>query len=444
MLSCSSNLSEKSMLKIKYNILLPTLLIMYLMVFALFPVRAFAANNVDASIQAALAEYLQKYKSDEGITAIQASVLMPNQAQPRDYVIGTMSKEPNSDKATTNSIIQWGSITKAFTSSVLLKLELQSENKSLKKEFNLDQTVGYWLPEYFANKAWPQSWKKVKIKQLLNMTAGIPDILASKAFRKKYSEDFHHDFSLDETIQYVADLEKQAGCNASIHCFAPGTSYYYGNTGYLIAAKIAEKVSGDSFVNLMRLLLSDAASKSGANNIFYYHANLPTTIIEKMINGYYEYLPDQVFYIPSGTNVTTATLSVVAPAGGIVSSTHNMVLAVHALLNGKLLPPAKMAELNRFICTDEDSNKSICTPGQEVSLDLPGVNAYGLGTGAENGALGKTWVYQGSFIGYRSLYIWVKSDDILVGVTANSASTGKSDHLSALALKLYRIAKSAK
>jgi D-alanyl-D-alanine carboxypeptidase len=276
------------------------------------------------------------------------------------------------------------------------------------------------------------------------MTAGIPDILASKGFREKYSNDFHHNFTLDEVIQYVADLQKEMGCDSSIHCFYPGTNYYYSNTGYLIAAKIAEKVSGDSFTNLMKLFLSDVKSKSGAKDIFYYQTNLPTTIINRMINGYYEYLPDQVFNIPTGTNVTTATLSVGAPAGGIVSSTHDMVLAVHTLLTDKLLPYSKMAELNRFVCTNDDSNADICIPGQEVTLDVPGVDVYGFGTSAENDSdLGKIWGYQGSFIGYRSSYIWVKSEDIIIGVTANSAG-GKSDNLSSLALQLYQIVKSDK
>ena len=432
------------MLKITYNLKLLVLLTTHLVMLSLLPARTFAADNIDASIQAEMTNYLHKHKVDEGITAIQASVLTPNQTQPRDYVVGQISKKQNSDKASTDSIIQWGSITKAFTSSVLLQLESQSENGSLEKIFNLDQTIGYWLPEYFENKAWPQSWKNIKIRQLLNMTSGIPDILASKALREKYSNDFHHNFSFDEVIQYVADLEKELGCDSSIHCFSPGTDYYYSNTGYLIAAKIAEKVSGDSFENLMRSFLSDVKSKSGANDIFYYQTNLPTNIINRMINGYYEYLPDQVFNIPEGTNVTTATLSVGAPAGGLVSSTHNMVLAVHALLTDKLLPYSKMSELNRFVCTNDDSNADICMAGQEVTLDVPGVDAYGLGTSAENDFdLGTIWGYQGSFIGYRSLYIWVKSDDIIIGVTANSAS-GKSDDLSSLALQLYQIVKSTK
>ena len=353
------------------------------------------------------------HKLDEGITAIQASILIHNQT--RDYVAGQISKELPSNKATTKSIIQWGSITKAFTATVLLRLESQSENGSLKKIFNLDQTLGYWLPEYFENKTWPESWKRIKIRQLLNMTSGIPDILASKALREKYGNNFYYNFSLDEIIQYVADLEKANGCDSSIHCFYPGTDYYYSNTGYLIAAKIAEKVSGDSFTNLMRSFLHDIELKSGAKNIFYYQKNLPAAITQKMIHGYYEYLPDELFNIPTGADVTTVAISGAAPAGGIVSSTHNMVLAVHALLTGKLLAYSKMTALNQFVCTDDKDNTGICMRGQEVTLDLPGINVYGLSTSAENNShTGKIWGYQGSFIGYRSLYLWIKAMILLL------------------------------
>lgn len=93
-----------------------------------------------------------------------------NKQEVQTVVHGTMGYPPLSQPVTPNNLFDIGSITKSFTS--LLLLQLQTENK-----LTLDDRLGKWLPQY-------PNWKEVTLRQLLNMTSGIPNYSEDKEFSK--------------------------------------------------------------------------------------------------------------------------------------------------------------------------------------------------------------------------------------------------------------------
>lgn len=111
--------------------------------------------------------------------------------------------------------MQVGSITKSFIASLVLLLEADSENGLLGVAFNIDQTIGDWLPQY-------PKWKSIKIRNLLNMTSGIYNYTDIELFTSILKDPKR----VWQSNELVALAYSQ---NSSI-LFPQGTRYSYSNT----------------------------------------------------------------------------------------------------------------------------------------------------------------------------------------------------------------------
>jgi CubicO group peptidase (beta-lactamase class C family) len=122
-------------------------------------------------------------------------------------------------------IFELASVSKQFTAMIIMMLKEQGK---LKFDDHADKYLNI-------------KYRNVTIRQLLNHTSGLPD----------YQEimDRYWDKSKvagnEDAIQY---LNKYGG---AMH-FPSGSDYEYSNTGYILLASIAEKVSGKDFVELCR------------------------------------------------------------------------------------------------------------------------------------------------------------------------------------------------
>ena len=82
---------------------------------------AMTSNDLNAKLQGVTDQYLTQNQQKWGFSAVEVSVLLPHEETPRNYVVGTQVKN-SSEIATTNMLIQYGSITKEFTSTLILQL----------------------------------------------------------------------------------------------------------------------------------------------------------------------------------------------------------------------------------------------------------------------------------------------------------------------------------
>ncbi|MFM9903569.1 MAG: serine hydrolase domain-containing protein [Pyrinomonadaceae bacterium] len=119
-----------------------------------------------------------------------------------------------------------GSLTKQFTAMAVMML---AERGKLKLEESICKYVS----------ACPAVWQPISIRQLLNHSSGIVDLVRLPEF----GETITLPTTLDRTIERLKKEPLQ---------FVPGEKAEYGNSGFLLAAFIVEKVSGKSYEDFLR------------------------------------------------------------------------------------------------------------------------------------------------------------------------------------------------
>ena len=129
-------------------------------------------------------------------------------------------------EATTDSVFQIGSITKLFTTTLIL--QLIDEGK-----LNLDEKVNHYLPEF--QLADNEASEIVTLRQLLTHTSGMDG-------------DFFEDTAKgnDCVERFVL------ACRALPQLHPPGKMFSYCNSGFVIAGRIIEKTEGKPWHEVLR------------------------------------------------------------------------------------------------------------------------------------------------------------------------------------------------
>jgi CubicO group peptidase (beta-lactamase class C family) len=128
--------------------------------------------------------------------------------------------------ADANTIYQIGSVTKQFTSTIILKLAEQGKLK-------LDDKVSKYFPTL------PNA-ERVAIENLLTHTSGYYNYTNNESF-------------MENEVEKHADQKKIFSLFAdSALAFEPGTKFSYSNSGYMLLGYIIEKVTGKKYEQVVR------------------------------------------------------------------------------------------------------------------------------------------------------------------------------------------------
>lgn len=122
----------------------------------------------------------------------------------------------------TTDKFQMGSVTKQFIAAALLKLQQE-------KKISLDDEVVKYLPQF-------ENFKGISIRDVLNHTSGIANYTDQPAFWQ--TVDIDRATSFDEILAFTEKLKLE---------FIPKSNWKYSNSGYIVAGKILELVSGQSW-----------------------------------------------------------------------------------------------------------------------------------------------------------------------------------------------------
>jgi D-alanyl-D-alanine carboxypeptidase len=209
-----------------------------------------------------------------------------------------------------NGRFRAGSITKTFTSTVVL--QLVGEGK-----VELDAPVTRYLPGLIDG--------RITVRHLLQHTSGIYNYTESIEFNPQDFEPIR--FSHWEPAELIAISTSKP------LQFEPGTRWEYNNTGFVILGELIEKVTKQPYERTVRqrilkpLHLNGTALPGDNPDIHGPHAHS-----YGLVDG-------------KPTDTTRWNPSVFWAAGDIVSTTEDLDTFYAALLTGRLLEPAQRAEL---------------------------------------------------------------------------------------------------
>lgn len=390
---------------------------------AVVATAALAADNPTQveRVQAALDAWLAARAPIEKVTGIAAYISFGAAGPAIEAFAGKVGRSADAGPVDQDTLYQMGSTSKSFTAAVILKLEAAGK-------LSIDDPLGKWLPEYPA-------WKDVTIRRLLNMTSGIPNYSETEWLSQVWAKEPMRALTLKE----LADAAYPSATNK----LPVNKGYYYSNTNYALAGMIAEKASGKSFRDLVHELVIKA---HGLDATFYEASTYPESVIRRLSHGYFEneacaaYQPHckETWNAPIiGRDMREASVSWMQAAGGAISSARDVDRWMRAVFAGKVVPPKQQKEWTALVSTKTGE------PVATVSADDPGGFALGLARKIL-GPLGAQWFYEGESLGYRTLYVWVADQDLMITVQTNSQPPDGTDKVGDAVSALYEIVKKTK
>jgi CubicO group peptidase (beta-lactamase class C family) len=199
-----------------------------------------------------------------------------------------------------------GSITKQFTAAAILLLEEQGKLK-------VEDSVKKYIPDA------PETWDKVTLYNVLTHTGGIPNFTDFPDYPQKSLSPM----TAGEIVAWFKDKPLD---------FEPGAKYSYSNSDYVLLGYLIEKLSGQTYEKFLREnILTPLGMKDSG-----YDSN--TAIIEHRASGYSRTRAGPV-------NAGYVNMTVPHGAGGLYSTTLDLLKWEQGLFGGKLLEPESLAKM---------------------------------------------------------------------------------------------------
>jgi len=223
-----------------------------------------------------------------------------------------------------NGYFRMGSNTKTFAAVIVLQLVAEGR-------LSLDDSVDRWLPGVVSGTG--NDGRRVTVRQLLQHTSGIYNYtndLTGLSSPEEYLERRFEHLDPEELVAMAMKHEP---------AFAPGTSWDYSNTNYILVGMIIEKITGKGWASVV----GERVIRPPGLRQTYSPGDVPT-LPRPYAKGYQQ-------FEPGGPLVDTTLLNMSWGwvAGDLVTTPTDLVRFWRALQGGRLLPPRQMAEMHRTV-----------------------------------------------------------------------------------------------
>jgi D-alanyl-D-alanine carboxypeptidase len=283
---------------------------------------ALLASGAGTAAPATAASRLQRDTDairDTGVTGVLARVLGPR----RENAIATsgVADLRTGRPVAPDGYFRIASDTKTFVATVVFQLAAEHR-------LSLADTVEHWLPGLVRGNG--NDGRKITIRELLAHTSGIQDDIPSPESAADY---YAHRYDIYSPEQMVA--------RAMAHppLFPAGAQWHYSNVGYIILGMVIEKVTGRPWDTEVR---DRILRPLGLRHTYWpgLAASLPAPHAE----GYLSFAEDGLVDVTVARDAYAAS-----SAGGLVSTSADLSRFFTALVGGRLLRRAELAEMERTV-----------------------------------------------------------------------------------------------
>ncbi|GAA3628412.1 serine hydrolase domain-containing protein [Kineosporia mesophila] len=251
-----------------------------------------------------------------------------------------------------------GSQTKTFVAVLVLQLVAE-------RQVELDAPIEKYLPGVVPNGA------NITVRMLLQHTSGL--------FNYTADEDLINQ-ALTEPYTPIAVESVLKAAFSHPPNFAPGTDWSYSNTGYIVLGELLKKVTGRALTQLVDRRIARPLHLHDT----YFADPFPGSTGPGYAHGY---IADLSVDPPEYVDTAGWTLSWAGSAGAIISTTRDLSTFYSALLSGKVLPKAQLAQMRK---TKDDIE------------EFGGLGGYGLGLYWMDTPCGRVWGHDGATLGNSS------------------------------------------
>ena len=255
----------------------------------LWSVGGYAQTLDTAKLDQLFDRLLEKNKGMGGLTVARDAQVIYSRSFGYSVIDDTQKKPLTADTK-----YRIASITKTYTAVMIFQLVEEGRLK-------LSDTLDKFFPQI------PNA-SRITIAQILHHRSGIPDIEPDGAFGRRPR-------TRDEIVARIAQGKPN---------FEPDTRHRYSNTGYILLGFMVEKVDGKSYADALRDRIT---SRLGLENTY---AGTGNTNADRNESLSYRYLG-------GWREAEELDFSVVAGAGGIVSTTADMTTFIKGLFDLKLV-----------------------------------------------------------------------------------------------------------
>jgi D-alanyl-D-alanine carboxypeptidase len=184
-------------------------------------------------------------------------------------------------------------------------------------------------------------------RQLLTHTAGVPNYFGEESFLARLRKDPGRVWRPVELVDHAAAHGTPP--------FPPGQGFQYSDTGFVIAAILAEQKTGQQLHEIYRELIFD-----------------PLAMDETWLEGHEPARnPEPAHHYTDELDWTTISPTMDWAGGGLVTTTVDLARFVRALWSGQILDAGALSELTRW------TPGASFPPGHRLRYDR-----YGLGMGS--------------------------------------------------------------
>lgn len=284
------------------------------------------------------------------------------------------------------------SVSKMYMAVEILLLKEQGK-------INFDDPMTKYLPVKYSK--YIKNAGKITVRMLLNQTSGVPEYNSNPSF-------------VSYVMMHPADYFTQEDCLKSINGeelqFAPGTTYRYTNTNYLLLSLIGDALTG----NHAEFIKKNILKPLGLNNTYY-------GLDHNYLNGLN--VPESYWdALAAGRPANFTRLQQVSVASskgddGLVCTPVDAVKFLKAIMEGKILKPESLRNMLDFVKDAKGRNRY--GMGM-IYFDLEGIPAYGHGGGGIGAGCALLYIPS------HKTYIFLATN---LGVLVDTETTKKADDL---------------